>query len=202
LAYIHSKGICHRDIKPQNLLLDPQSGVVKLCDFGSAKQLVFGESNVSYICSRYYRAPELLMGAADYTTSVGNVPLLYRAYRLLIIDVWSAGCVLAEMMLGSPIFPGKTDVDQMVQIIKILGTPTKEQIFGMNPKYNEYKFPSIQACNISQVPSLPLLVFKFKCFQDISTASITISIGIFANATCLYPFSAVDSSRCSCPSLF
>ena len=53
LAYIHSSGICHRDIKPQNLLLDPETAVLKLCDFGSAKHLVRGEPNVSYICSRY-----------------------------------------------------------------------------------------------------------------------------------------------------
>ena len=72
LAYIHSLGICHRDIKPQNLLLDPESGVLKLCDFGSAKHLVQGEPNVSYICSRYYRAPELIFGATDYTTNIGK----------------------------------------------------------------------------------------------------------------------------------
>jgi glycogen synthase kinase 3 beta len=71
LAYIHSLGICHRDIKPQNLLLDPSSGILKLCDFGSAKHLVRGEPNVSYICSRYYRAPELIFGAIDYTTKIG-----------------------------------------------------------------------------------------------------------------------------------
>jgi len=52
LAYIHSKNICHRDIKPQNLLVDPSSHVLKLCDFGSAKRLITGEPNVSYICSR------------------------------------------------------------------------------------------------------------------------------------------------------
>ena len=73
LAYIHSLGICHRDIKPQNLLLDPESGVLKLCDFGSAKQLVRGEPNVSYICSRYYRAPELIFGATDYTSNIGTL---------------------------------------------------------------------------------------------------------------------------------
>lgn len=71
LAYIHSQGICHRDIKPQNLLLDPTTGVLKLCDFGSAKILVEHEPNVSYICSRYYRAPELIFGATNYTTKIG-----------------------------------------------------------------------------------------------------------------------------------
>jgi len=130
LAYIHSQGICHRDIKPQNLLLDPESGVLKLCDFGSAKHLVRGEPNVSYICSRYYRAPELIFGATDYTTN---------------IDVWSAGCVFAELMLGQPIFPGDSGVDQLVEIIKVLGTPTREQIKEMNPNYTEFKFPQIKA---------------------------------------------------------
>ncbi|KAL0266734.1 UNVERIFIED_CONTAM: hypothetical protein PYX00_009198 [Menopon gallinae] len=130
LAYIHSLGICHRDIKPQNLLLDPETGVLKLCDFGSAKHLIKGEPNVSYICSRYYRAPELIFGAIDYTTK---------------IDVWSAGCVLAELLLGQPIFPGESGVDQLVEIIKVLGTPTRGQIREMNPNYTEFKFPQIKS---------------------------------------------------------
>jgi glycogen synthase kinase 3 beta len=69
-------GICHRDIKPQNILVDPNTLVLKICDFGSAKRLVKGEPNVAYICSRYYRAPELIFGATDYSTA---------------IDVWSIG---------------------------------------------------------------------------------------------------------------
>ncbi len=81
LAYIHSLGICHRDIKPQNLLLDPATGVLKLCDFGSAKHLVRGEPNVSYICSRYYRAPELIFGAIDYTTKIGEEALSFFGHR-------------------------------------------------------------------------------------------------------------------------
>jgi glycogen synthase kinase 3 beta len=129
IAYIHALGICHRDIKPQNILCDTASHVLKLCDFGSAKQLVQGEPNVSYICSRYYRAPELIFGNSNYTTS---------------IDVWSVGCVIAELMLGQPIFPGESGVDQLVEIIKILGTPSKEQIQAMNPDYKEYKFPMIR----------------------------------------------------------
>jgi glycogen synthase kinase 3 beta len=91
LAYIHSVGICHRDIKPQNLLLNPGTGVLKLCDFGSAKILVAGEPNVSYICSRYYRAPELIFGATNYTTNIGKCPyivlirwLIWETHRHLV----------------------------------------------------------------------------------------------------------------------
>ncbi|CAK5279564.1 unnamed protein product [Mycena citricolor] len=127
LAYIHSVGICHRDIKPQNLLLNPASGILKLCDFGSAKILVEGEPNVSYICSRYYRAPEL------------------------IFDIWSTGCVMAELMLGVPLFPGESGIDQLVEIIKILGTPSRDQIKTMNPNYMEHKFPQIRAHPFNKV---------------------------------------------------
>ncbi|TCD62260.1 regulator of ime2 [Steccherinum ochraceum] len=136
LMYIHSVGICHRDIKPQNLLLNPATGVLKLCDFGSAKILVAGEPNVSYICSRYYRAPELIFGATNYTTN---------------IDIWSTGCVMAELMLGQPLFPGESGIDQLVEIIKVLGTPSREQIKTMNPNYMEHKFPQIKPHPFSKV---------------------------------------------------
>jgi len=130
LAYIHSLGIAHRDIKPQNLLLDPHNHILKLCDFGSAKKLELHEPNISYICSRYYRAPELIFGATNYSTA---------------IDIWSSGCVLCELILLHPIFPGDSGVDQLVAIIKVLGTPTKEEIFHMNSEYKEFKFPLIDA---------------------------------------------------------
>ena len=122
LTYIHSLGICHRDIKPQNLLVDTRdTHALKLCDFGSAKILIEGEPNVAYICSRYYRAPELIFGCTDYTTE---------------IDIWSLGCVVAEMLLSRPLFPGESGIDQLVEIIKVLGTPTKDQIFSMNNQYS------------------------------------------------------------------
>ena len=63
-----------------------------------------GEPNISYICSRYYRAPELIFGATDYTAA---------------IDMWSVGCVMAELLLGQPLFPGESGVDQLVEIIKV-----------------------------------------------------------------------------------
>jgi len=130
LSYIHNLGICHRDIKPQNLLIDSQTLQLRLCDFGSAKILVPHEQNVAYICSRYYRAPELIFGALFYTTA---------------IDIWSTGCVLAELILGTPLFSGESGIDQLVEIIKVLGTPTRKQIHCMNPDYRDYnKFPSIK----------------------------------------------------------
>ncbi|KAL7409221.1 Pkinase-domain-containing protein [Mrakia frigida] len=136
LSYIHSVGICHRDIKPQNLLIHPTTGVLKLIDFGSAKILVAGEPNVSYICSRYYRAPELIFGSVNYSTN---------------IDIWSTGCVMAELMLGQPLFPGESGIDQLVEIIKVLGTPTRDQIKTMNPNYMEHKFPAIKPHPFSKV---------------------------------------------------
>jgi serine/threonine protein kinase len=70
LNYIHTAGICHRDIKPQNVLIDPAQRTLKVCDFGSAKILEPGQPNIAYICSRYYRAPELIFGAEEYTTAI------------------------------------------------------------------------------------------------------------------------------------
>ncbi|CAD7698340.1 unnamed protein product [Ostreobium quekettii] len=136
LAHLHKMGICHRDIKPQNLLVNIETQQLKLCDFGSAKVLVKGEPNISYICSRYYRAPELIFGATEYTTA---------------IDMWSIGCVMAELLLGQPMFPGESGIDQLVEIVKVLGTPTKEQIVSMNPTYTEFKFPQVDPCSLKKV---------------------------------------------------
>ena len=129
IKYIHSIGITHRDIKPQNILVDQKINIIKLCDFGSAKKLIKGQKSLAYICSRYYRAPELIFGSTNYDSQ---------------IDVWSMGCVIAELVLGRPLFPGSSPSDQLVEIIKILGTPTKEDILSMNPQFQEQKFPAIK----------------------------------------------------------
>lgn len=113
----------------------------------SAKILVPGEPNVSYICSRYYRAPELIFGATNYTLS---------------IDVWSTGCVMAELILGQPFFPGESGIDQLVEIIKILGTPSKEQIAAMNASYVEHRFPLIKPHPLSTVS---IRVGRIECVE-------------------------------------
>ncbi|KAK8498804.1 hypothetical protein V6N12_066945 [Hibiscus sabdariffa] len=126
--------------------VNPHTHQLKICDFGSAKMLVPGEPNISYICSRYYRAPELIFGATDYTTA---------------IDMWSVGCVMSELLLGRPMFPGESGVDQLVEIIKKQGTPTREEIKCMNPKYTEFKFPHIKAQPYHKVCLLDHLVISF-----------------------------------------
>jgi len=130
IGYLHlpTVNVCHRDIKPHNVLVNAETGVLKLCDFGSAKQLT-NEPNVAYICSRYYRAPELIFGNQHYTTAV---------------DIWSVGCIFAEMMTGEPIFRGENSMGQLVEIIKILGTPTKEQLEQLNKKSAEPRLANIK----------------------------------------------------------
>ena len=83
------------------------------------QSIVKTESNIAYICSRFFRPPELVIGAQYYTTQV---------------DVWSIGCVIAELVLSKPLFPGKSATDQFLEIMKVLGTPTSEQMKIMNKK--------------------------------------------------------------------
>ena len=117
LNYIHSKHIAHRDIKPQNILIDPSTNRVYLCDFGSAKILREDGKNVAYICSRYYRAPELILLDDDskyqYTES---------------IDIWSFGCVIAEMILRRPFLEGSSATAQLTKIVEVFGGPKPEDL--------------------------------------------------------------------------
>ncbi|CAF1728711.1 hypothetical protein HID58_086101 [Brassica napus] len=112
MEHCHSRGVLHRDIKGSNLLID-DGGVLKIADFGLAT--IFDPNHKRPMTSRvvtlWYRAPELLLGATDY--GVG-------------IDLWSAGCILAELLAGRPIMPGRTEVEQLHKIYKLCGSPSED----------------------------------------------------------------------------
>ncbi|KAJ0971210.1 hypothetical protein J5N97_019169 [Dioscorea zingiberensis] len=112
LEHCHSRGVLHRDIKGSNLLLDNE-GILKIADFGLASTFDPGkkEARTSRVVTLWYRAPELLLGATYY--DVG-------------IDLWSAGCILAELLAGKPILPGRTEVEQLHRIFKLCGSPSEQ----------------------------------------------------------------------------
>ena len=123
LRHCHSNNVVHRDIKPENLLVTSQ-GVLKLCDFGFARSLNSQSGcYTDYVSTRWYRAPELLVGDTRYGKQV---------------DIWSCGCLLAELLTGIPLFPGESDIDTLQKIMKLCGNklPSKHvQAFYSNPLY-------------------------------------------------------------------
>jgi cyclin-dependent kinase len=109
IAFCHDRRVLHRDLKPQNLLIN-KDGDLKLADFGLAR--AFGIPVRSYtheVVTLWYRAPDVLMGSRKYSTPV---------------DIWSVGCIFGEMVTGRPLFPGSSEQDQLIRIFKLLGTPT------------------------------------------------------------------------------
>ena len=101
---MHDLGISHRDLKPENVLL--KDGIVRICDVGSSKVLddpkySANPMNTPYVVSRYYRAPELILGTNRYNES---------------IDIWAAGCILFELMTKRPLFPGDSEGLQLVEM--------------------------------------------------------------------------------------
>jgi mitogen-activated protein kinase 1/3 len=116
LKYIHSANVLHRDLKPSNLLLNTTCDL-KICDFGLARVADPDHDHTGflteYVATRWYRAPEIMLNSKGYTKS---------------IDIWSVGCILAEMLSNRPIFPGKHYLDQLNHILGILGSPSPEDL--------------------------------------------------------------------------
>lgn len=137
VAFCHENKILHRDLKPQNLLIN-NKGQLKLGDFGLAR--TFGipvNTFSSEVVTLWYRAPDVLMGSRTYCTS---------------IDIWSCGCILAEMVMGKALFPGTNDDEQLKMIFEHMGTPTEKSWPGLTklPKYKP-QMPSYSPINLQQL---------------------------------------------------
>jgi serine/threonine protein kinase len=128
LAHCHAAGGMHRDVKCSNLLVD-DTGDVKLADFGLSRTPRDAEPLTNHVVTLWYRPPELLLGARRYDSKV---------------DVWSAGCVLAELLWGEPILPGRTEVEQLHLIFKLVGSEGSARLaekckgFAPTSKVKEY----------------------------------------------------------------
>eukprot|EP00736_Rhodelphis_marinus_P007450 Rmarinus@m.27651 len=137
VAFCHSHRVLHRDLKPQNLLID-KNGSLKLADFGLAR--AFGIPVRTYtheVVTLWYRAPEILLGSRHYSTPV---------------DIWSIGCIFAEMVMKHPLFPGDSEIDELFRIFRALGTPTEEVWPGVSslPDFKQ-TFPGWPAQKLSNL---------------------------------------------------
>ncbi|KAF0313168.1 Cyclin-dependent kinase-like 2 [Amphibalanus amphitrite] len=149
LEFCHAQNIIHRDIKPENVLISGL-GVLKLCDFGFARPLAGpGENCTDYVATRWYRAPELLVGDTRYGREV---------------DVWAAGCLFSEVLTGDPLFPGDSDIDQLYQIIQTTGPLSKAhlELLTHNPAMSGLRLsPAVRPRFAMKFPSWPQLQVAF-----------------------------------------
>uniref|UniRef100_A0A7S2ZKD4 cyclin-dependent kinase n=4 Tax=Rhodosorus marinus TaxID=101924 RepID=A0A7S2ZKD4_9RHOD len=137
IYYCHERRVLHRDLKPQNLLIDRKGGL-KLADFGLARAFGIPVRHYTHeVVTLWYRAPEILLGAKRYGKAV---------------DIWSIGCIFAEMVTRQPLFPGDSEIDELYKIFRTLGTPTEETWPGVSelPDYKS-SFPNWPRKHIGEV---------------------------------------------------
>ncbi|UJR25508.1 hypothetical protein I4U23_006854 [Adineta vaga] len=111
LSYMHKLGFFHRDLKPENILCKGVE-LIKIADFGLARELRSRPPYTDYVSTRWYRAPEVLLRSTSYTSPV---------------DIWAVGCIAAEIYTLRPLFPGSSEIDQMFKICAVMGTPTRDE---------------------------------------------------------------------------
>ncbi|KAF8630196.1 hypothetical protein AX15_003052 [Amanita polypyramis BW_CC] len=181
-AFCHENQVLHRDLKPQNLLIN-RKGELKLGDFGLARAFGVPVNTFSNeVVTLWYRAPDVLLGSRTYSTS---------------IDVWSCGCIFAEMISGLPLFRGRDNQDQLLHIMRIIGTPTEAQFQKMQrdspeiqlkscPRYPKMSFSQVLPKASPQAIDLLERLLKFDPAERISAAD-ALSHPYFTTAANPYP---------------
>lgn len=141
VAHCHSHGVLHRDLKPQNLLLDKEKGILKIADLGLGRAFTVPLKSYTHeIVTLWYRAPEVLLGSTHYSTAV---------------DMWSVGCIFAEMVRRQALFPGDSEFQQLLHIFRLLGTPSEKQWPGVSALRDWHVYPLWEPQNLARaVPSL------------------------------------------------
>ncbi|XP_039285142.1 serine/threonine-protein kinase MAK isoform X2 [Nilaparvata lugens] len=130
LSFMHRHGFFHRDMKPENLLCcGPQ--LIKIADFGLAREIRSRPPYTDYVSTRWYRAPEVLLHSTTYSSP---------------IDLWAVGCIMAELYTFRPLFPGNSEIDQIFKICSVLGTPDKRDWFDGHQLANamNFRFPQFR----------------------------------------------------------
>lgn len=137
VAHCHSHGVLHRDLKPQNLLVDKDKGILKIADLGLGRSFTVPLKSYTHeIVTLWYRAPEVLLGSSHYSTGV---------------DMWSVGCIFAEMARRQALFPGDSEFQQLLHIFRMMGTPTEKQWPGVNSLQDWHVYPQWEPQNLARV---------------------------------------------------
>nr|CAD1840928.1 unnamed protein product [Ananas comosus var. bracteatus] len=143
LVHMHQRGYFHRDLKPENLLITKD--VIKLADFGLAREISSEPPYTEYVSTRWYRAPEVLLQASIYNSAV---------------DMWAMGAIIAELFTLRPLFPGKSEADEIYKICSILGTPNKN-IWAEGLQLADgisYQFPQLPSIHLSTLLQPPVMM--------------------------------------------
>uniref|UniRef100_A0A8C3GB23 Cyclin dependent kinase 17 n=1 Tax=Cyclopterus lumpus TaxID=8103 RepID=A0A8C3GB23_CYCLU len=172
LSYCHKRKVLHRDLKPQNLLIN-EKGELKLADFGLARaKSVPTKTYSNEVVTLWYRPPDVLLGSSEYSTQ---------------IDMWGVGCIFYEMAAGRPLFPGSTVEDELHLIFRLLGTPTDDNWPGICSieEFKSYKFPKYKPQPLINHPQLKLIsaeeAMKHSHFRQLGVKVHTLpeSVSIF-----------------------
>ncbi|KAF3327319.1 cyclin-dependent kinase B1-1-like isoform X1 [Carex littledalei] len=136
VAHCHKHGVLHRDLKPQNLLVDKEKGILKIADLGLGRSFTLPMKSYTHeIVTLWYRAPEVLLGTTHYSTGV---------------DMWSVGCIFAEMVRRQALFPGDSELQQLLHIFRLLGTPTEKEWPGVTTLKDWHVYPQWTPQNLAR----------------------------------------------------